>query len=279
MKKGKRVEKVRYICEGGDGSEATVAIELRTEFPGIGGTIVTQEGVPTAVRREYNQSSRIGHRIFLIMALVKKLDDYFFRRGVYAFAHIPRPLGSVSAGSGQEACYYEWAFGKEGFRWELDDPSGGRIIVQLDDWNQFVGAFAGAGIDLGCDSCDVDDGRYSKNIIHQLDSMPSERLSCLWKRIDFGPRSITIDYEKLSRFLQDQKKRLERVLRSERYKMATLTRQYLQDGPEKMDRLDIGRLEGMIGNYRLSTIRHHISGGTGVRGRMLTLGSRTESLV
>jgi len=32
---------IEFICEGGYGSEARIIVELRTRFPGIGGTILT----------------------------------------------------------------------------------------------------------------------------------------------------------------------------------------------------------------------------------------------
>jgi len=87
---------IEFVCEGGIGSSAKVCIELRTKFPGIGGTIISHEGVACALREEFNPSPKSSHRIFLRHMIVKKLEDYFHRKGVYVFAHIPRPLGSMS---------------------------------------------------------------------------------------------------------------------------------------------------------------------------------------
>ena len=47
---------VEYICEGGHGSEATIEVQLRTEFPGIGGTISTYQAIPVAWRKEHHVS-------------------------------------------------------------------------------------------------------------------------------------------------------------------------------------------------------------------------------
>jgi hypothetical protein len=49
---------IEFVCEGGIGGSARVCVELRTEFPGIGGTIVTNEGVASAFREEFSPSPR-----------------------------------------------------------------------------------------------------------------------------------------------------------------------------------------------------------------------------
>ena len=41
---------IEFVCEGGIGGSARVCAELRIEFLGIGGTIVTNEGVASAFR-------------------------------------------------------------------------------------------------------------------------------------------------------------------------------------------------------------------------------------
>ena len=112
---------IETICEGGAGGEARVIVQLRTEFPGLGGTILTQEGVASALREEYNPSEKAGHRMFLRHTIAKKLDDYFHRTGVYVYAHVARPLGSISrrGDSPSEAYIYEWAFGSDRFPWVL----------------------------------------------------------------------------------------------------------------------------------------------------------------
>lgn len=160
---------VEFIYEGGSGGEAVVRIELRTEFPGLGGTLITNEGVATALRVELKPTHKSGHKMFLRHMLIKKLDDYFYRKGVYKYAHIPRPFGSISRNGKEsvEAYLYEWAFGAEGFPWQYPDNEGNVKAIILNDWKEFVELFHNAGIDMRRDITDTDDARISKNIIHQ----------------------------------------------------------------------------------------------------------------
>lgn len=273
---------IEFICEGGAGSEAKVTVELRTRFPGIGGTIITQEGVAAALRESYNLVPKSGHKVFLRHAIIKKLEDYFHRLERYSFAHISRPLGSISrfGENAREAYIYEWAFGSDGFAWEHITSQGKPAPIKLHDWHKFVEVFFSAGIDLQYDTVDSVDGRISQNIVHQY-AVPSadwSELNCLWKRIDFGEGSIRIDYDKLLRFLHDEEQKLRQTLRSERYEMLTLAYEYLTQG-EKMDKVEIGRLDALVGIYRLSSLRHHISRGSGVSEEHIAyMGLRTESL-
>jgi len=218
MNKSKGV--IEFLFEGGAGSEAVISVELRTEIPGLGGTIITNEGVVAALRKEHSYAPRSGHRMFLRHSIIKKLDDYFYRKRVYVFAHIPRPLGSISilAEAPYEAYIYEWAFGMEGFPWEIEDRQGNRCIITLRDWDNFLASFGGAGIDFGVDIADPEDARISKNIIHQHPVATGEKLEMcsLWKRIDFEIRSVRIGFDKLSRFLSDNREDLVSVLRGER---------------------------------------------------------------
>mgnify|MGYP005839088865 CR=1 FL=1 len=252
---------VKYIGRGGEGSEARIEIELRTEFPGIGGTIHTYQAIPTARRQEYHPAPKAGHREFLKHALLKKLEDYFFMQGVYRYAHITRPLGSLA-----EAYLYEWAFGLDGFPWYYTD-SRGESLVQLDDWDRFIQAFAEIGIDMQLDCTDPDDGRVSKNIVHELirtlsQESASPHLNCLWKRIDFGERSIRIDHERLERFLHDREREVREALRYGRYELIQLVSRYLLEG-ERMEPREVGRLEVLALDYRFSTLRHLNARGVG----------------
>ncbi len=273
---------VMRIGHGGSGSEANIFVELRTMFPGIGGTIITQQAVVVALREEYSKAAKIGHKMFLRNTIIKKIEDYFHRKGVYKFAHIPRPLGSISkiGKNPYEAYIYEWAFGSDGFAWGYTDPERGFVFVKMRDWNEFGSAFSQAGINLTVDCTDADDGRICQNVVHQFYNLNKDsELNPLWKRIDFGPLSIRINYEKLAKFLHDKEKDLRRVLRSERYEMMVLAFKYLTDF-QKMDRLDIGRLDALIGGYRLSSLRHHISRGTGTVDRSVVhIESRDQSLI
>lgn len=258
---------IEFLKVGGEGSEARVDVELRTRFPGIGGDIITQEGVVTAHRMGHGQTYKSGQRMFLRHMIIKKLEDYFFRKRKYNFAHVPRPLGStVKNDKGSlEAYLYEWAYGDEGFPWEIPRGDGNYDVVVLRDWNTFVGCFSRTGINMGADITDADDGRYSKNIIDQfkdVDPLSLEKNS-IWKRIDFGPQSLPIDYDKLSRFLRDNRNDLINILRNERYEMLILTMEYMTK-PDKMSDRNKGRLEVQIADYRRKTLEHHTSRGSGI---------------
>ena len=273
------------IGYGGFGSEAEIFVELRKLFPGIGGTIVTQQAVAVALREEFSKEFKKGHKMFLRHTIIKKLEDYFQRKGTYGFSHIPRPLGSISRTGNDpyEAYIYEWAVGCDGFSWGYSDVDSGFVFVKMHDWSEFGAAFDRAGIDLTLDCTSADDGRVSQNVVHQFynsygNSEDSE-LNPLWKRIDFGPRSIRINEEKLARFLHDEEEDLRQVLRSERYEMMILALEYLTNF-QNMDRLDIGRLDALVGSYRLSSLQHHISRGTGTVDRSVVhIESRDQSLI
>ena len=126
---------IQYVYEGGYGSEATDCPELRTRFDGIGGAIMTKEGVASALRTENSPSPKSGHKMFLKHIVIKKLEDYFYRKGVYLFSHIARPLGCISKDEGdlQEAYLHEWVFGTEGFPWVYVDSGGERRSIRLHD--------------------------------------------------------------------------------------------------------------------------------------------------
>jgi hypothetical protein len=274
---------IEFICEGGAGGEARVIVELRTKFPGIGGTIVTHEGVAAALREEYKITPKAGHKMFLRHAIIKKLDDYFHRTGVYFFAHVPRPLGSISRGGEDEyeAYIYEWAFGSDKFPWLFTFSDGRREPVRLHDWEIFASSFMTAGVNLANDITDPDDGRMAQNIVHQYPIPVGNRfeMSSLWKRIDFGFNSITIDFEGLSKFLHENKERLIQTLRYERYELILLARDYLAKGSH-MSEVDIGRLDALTGDYRSSSLRHVVASSLGVAGESapVYIGERSESL-
>ncbi|HSB80849.1 MAG TPA: hypothetical protein VLM91_18865 [Candidatus Methylomirabilis sp.] len=271
---------VEPIREAGAGGEARIIVELRTRFPGLGGTIVTQEGVAAALRIEYNQAPRIGHEMFIRHLIAKKLDDHFYRCGVYVFAHVPRPLGSVSLGEQvpRETYLYEWAFGRDGFSW-LQPGTNDPII--LHDWNQFVGYFVSAGMDLGYDTADPDDARVSQNVVHQFpETLPSGEMCSLWKRIDFGFSSIRIDFARLSAFVRDQKAKLTGTLRYERYEMLRLAVTYLRHRKygEPISDYDLGRLEQFICDFRRSSLSHYALAFGSARGDV-HLAGETQTLL
>lgn len=271
---------VEFICEGGFGSEANIRLELRTDFPGLGGTLHTHEGVAAALREEYNRAPKIGHKMFLRHTIIKKLEDYFYRTRVYLFAHIPRPLGSISivGESPYEAYIYEWAFGLDGFAWEAIDEDGKSCPINLHNWNNFVTNFYRVGVDLARDVTTPHDARVSQNIVHQYPKLIGNggEMCSLWKRIDFGYSSIHIDFDKLSKFLHDNREDLIKVLRNERYEMLILAVEYLLNG-EKMKEINIGRLEVLLGEYRRSSLSHYAMG-LGPTCTPVYFGPITESL-
>lgn len=131
------------------------------------------------------------------------------------------------------------------------------------------------------DTTDPGDGRVSKNIIHQYPKAVGNgrEINCLWKRIDFGYESMKIDIEKLSRFLHDEREDLEKVLRTERYEMIVLAKEYLTKGKD-MNEVDMGRLDSLVGDYRRSSLRHHVSRGSGIGDpEQVHFAGRTESLI
>lgn len=240
------------------GGEATVYSQHRNYFPGIGGTIMTNQQVDVALRESFNTAPKVGHQTFLKHALIKKLEDFFVRTKCYTYAHIARPLGSISyPDKEQEGYLYEWADGHEGFMWTFSYGMNERGQVELDEWNKFSTLFTSAGIKLGWDVTDQDSDGMSKNIIHRRTSTRSnvERLDRRWKRIDFGPQSAPIQFDKVTAFLNDNQAELIEILEWKRFHMLELIVEYLQD-PNKMREVDIGRLEILVGDYRSSTCRH-----------------------
>jgi len=247
---------VKRIREAGFGSEAIVYLEQRNSFPGIGWNIYTTQGLGCANREDHNYSKHIGHHNFLRHSIIKKLEDYFVQQDKYHIAHIPRPLGSTDRGY-----IYEFVEGSEGFPWVLVGRDGEKIKTQLEEWNIFSGAFATAGVDFH-EVTDVDSQDVSKNVIfshrHELDKLDYENpsLSSLWAKIDFGSRSTTINSEKLEKFLAENKEKLIITLSSQRYEFLRLALEYIKEGPQNMDRIDIGKLEILAGDFRISTLSH-----------------------
>ena len=242
---------VEFIHEGGTGSEARVDVELRNRFPGIGGTIETYQAIAVARRNEFSKAPDIGHEMFLRHMLIKKLEDYFFKKGFYKYAHVTRPLGST-----ERAYIYEWAFGRDGFPWSYLNDTGDSISVRLDDWNAFGNVFVQAGVDLQSDCANPDNGALSQNIVHQLHlgaNAARPILNRLWKRIDFGPRSIKLDYEKLLDYLGKREEDIRETLRVGRYDMMALACRYLIKRG-LVDSKEREKLDMLVLDYRLSTL-------------------------
>ena len=242
---------VEFIYEGGTGSEARVDVELRTRFPGIGGTIDTYQAIAVARRNEFSTAPGIGHEMFLRHTLIKKLEDYFFKKGFYKYAHVTRPLGSTD-----RTYIYEWAFGRDGFPWSYLNETGDSIYIRLDDWDSFNSIFLEAGIDLQSDCTNPDNGAISQNIVHQLHlgaNAAQPKLNRLWKRIDFGPRSIRLDYDSLLDYLTKNEKDIRETLRVGRYDMMVLACIYFVK-TESFGAKEREKLNMLVLDYRFSTL-------------------------
>lgn len=249
MERGAEIE---HICEGGFGDEAYIDVQLRKEYPGIGGVILTYQSLAVALRTEHMRLPQSGHRMFYKHAVIKKLEDYFFKKGLYGYAHVTRPLGST-----EESYIYEWAFGIDSFPWEYVETGGKRVSLRLDEWDRFAAVFNAAGIDMTMDCTDAEDGRISKNIVHQLARPYAYQpdLNRIWKRVDFGERSIKFDYSKFSRYISDNEEGLRTMLKPGRFEFLELACKYL-DPDRVISERELGRLEQFTLDYRMSTLSH-----------------------
>lgn len=251
---------VKNIRVGGVGGEARVMVQARNIFPGLGGEITSEQVVACALREEFFAYPGEGQRLFLKHTLIKKLDDYFLKKGFYGFPHVARPLGSVAADSqNKEGYLYEWVFGQESFPWQFTNGEGGYDFLVLDEWNIFSSKLKTAGVNVDIDTTDPDNGRVSKNIIHQLcQTDGAQELNLFWKRIDFGDSSIHIDFDQLECFLVSNARDLAVVLGLDRYRLLVLADAYLRhrgqlSEPHQKD------LEERACRYRLSSLRHKIA--------------------
>ena len=242
---------VQTICEGGAGGEAEVWVQARNSFPGIGGVLTTGQLVATAWRKEYDSSETAGENLFLKHLIVKKLDDYFCRIGRYVYPHIARPLGSE-----KNTYFYEWVQGVETFSWMEIGESGAYEPVILMEWSEFTGAFEETGIAVGHDAADSDNANISQNIIHQLCRLRERKLNLFWKRIDFGSRSLPINYDKVENYADRNSKSLREVLGEQRYWLLVYALKALRLGA-KLDLRDRIRLEELVMVYRISTLRQN----------------------
>ncbi|MFH1440357.1 MAG: hypothetical protein ABIG89_07335 [Candidatus Woesearchaeota archaeon] len=262
---------IETICEGGRGSVATVFVQLRRHFPGFGGLVKTEQDFVTACRMPNDSEldetenedafsyegirAREAFNVFLRHAVVKKFDDYFFRKQFYRYAHIPRPLGSDSKG----AYFYEWVYGTEGFHDEYRDMETGRMMgVEVDEWNAAGKYFGSAGIMIFDDIADPDDGHSIKNIIIQEPSISSFpiHITKLWKRIDFGSESMKIYWDKVADFIRTNEEDMNIFLRPKRVNMMRLITEYfmLTETSKKFRRYD--ELANEIYSFRKITAEH-----------------------
>lgn len=246
--------RAKIIQDDFSGSEASVALALTQTFPGIGGTITTDQKIRIAVRKEFSAIPGHAIKLFYTHAVLKKLDDYFQRIGTYAYTHITRPVGSLHIP--EETYLYEWAPGTDGFPLTGMGADSKTMLI-IDEWNEFVGAFFEAGIDLARDCTDAENASLSQNIIHEMPRQKDGKLNCLWQRIDFGPKSIGINFQRLKYYIEVHKQSLLEILHIDRYEMMNLAIEFLMNGT--LEQKDWGRLEILTRFFRTSTLRHLIS--------------------
>lgn len=252
---GEKRKILKAIGEGGMGDEAVITVELRNEFPGLDGIIISQQAVVVARRKEKNAKKDTGHLMFLKHIVFKKFDDYFRSVGRYEFAHISRPLGSQDDG----IYFYEWVFGMEGFSWSHIGDNGESEQTILSEWKEFVDSFNSAGINLQKD-CAESDSENSKNIIHELYHSNDiwTGLNCLWKRIDFGPQSVQVDWNKLIEYLDANRESLANVWGENRRAMIGMIVYYLKnrEAGYPVGFFDEAAFNPLLREYRVSTVQH-----------------------
>jgi hypothetical protein len=265
---------IETICVGGYGGSAHVFVQLRNVFPGLGGKVETKQDFVVACRapksvsvedidESYEDlelsdlkdiSVRKSLNLFLRHSLLQKFDDYFFRTEKYRFAHIPRVLGSNRNG----VYFYEWVHGMEGFDPQFYDDDLKRFVpVLVDEWSICRSCFDEVGADIFFDIVDTD-GYYIKNIITQEPQAfyGVDHLTKLWKRIDFGPESLHINYHKADHFLNQNIDNLKAVIGKNRYKMLRLIVDYAKEPANQINFSRFDELKALVKEYRHATASH-----------------------
>lgn len=250
------------IAEIGHGGEATVFLELRRIFPFFEKNFYT--------KRDFVVSYRVLHKgdtiskellfkrsflEFLRHLIAKKLDDFFLRKGLYKFPHIPRLLGFDTFGY-----YYEYVWGIEGyFPLYFDEELSTYLPVNLYEENEAKNLFHNAGIYIFQDIVEPT-SNYVKNLIIEEPEIPllPQEISNLWKRIDFGVKSIRFDYFKIENYLNENREELIKYLGIKRYKLISLANKFLiLNGDEnKFGDRSFKKLKKLIEPFLKSTLDH-----------------------
>ena len=84
----------------------------------------------------------------------------------------------------------------------------------------------------------------------------------MWKRIDFGPRSIRLDYERLLNYLRKNEQDIRETLKVGRYDMMMTACKYLLN-QGKIEPREREKLEILVLDYRLSTLAYLNARGVG----------------
>jgi len=256
------VKDFEEICEIGHGGEATVYIQLRNSFPFFEKKFRTKRDfiVSFRVLHKGNVSSNEllfnrSFNEFLRHLLAKKFDDYFLRKNLYHYPHIPRLLGFDKDGY-----YYEFVYGLEGYYpLYFDDVVMNWNPLILNDESISSSLFHEVGIFLFQDIIEPT-SNYVKNIIveePEISLMP-EKISNLWKRIDFGVKSIKFDYEKIRNYIKKNEKNLIEILSKERVEMLLISLDFLLKKQESkiFNKEKFDRLKYLIELFLKSTFDH-----------------------
>ncbi|MDI6860984.1 MAG: hypothetical protein QMD25_03090 [Caldisericia bacterium] len=255
-------EKVQRITEIGHGGEATVYLELRRSFPFFEKNFYTKRDFLTSYR-VLHKGDIISKELlfkksfseFLRHLIAKKLDDYFLRKELYKFPHIPRLLGFDTFGY-----YYEFVWGLEGYYpLYFDEELFTYLPVKLLDEDEARRCFHEAGIYIFQDIVEPT-SNYVKNLIieePEISILPNV-ISNLWKRIDFGVKSIKFDYFKINDYFKRNKKDLIKFLGKKRFSLINLANLYLiLNGDEKkFNQKNFNKLKKLIEPFLKSTLDH-----------------------
>ncbi|KKU81574.1 MAG: hypothetical protein UY09_C0034G0004 [Parcubacteria group bacterium GW2011_GWA2_47_8] len=183
---------------------------------------------------------------------------------------MPFPIGSTSAtGPTQlETVMYEYVPGQGGHPLELP---GQQTPVNLDEWDPFEQFYALAGLRFSHTDPDYNYA-ISSNLVIDMPVGLNHQLPASWKLIYFGPRSVFFNTEKLTRFLNTNKGRVEDVIGKQARIMLHLVLQYLTR-PQQLTSSGVTKLTHFVDHCRLQSLRAYC----GTLGATVTSVDLTES--
>jgi|GEM_PF-1193800 len=200
-----KIEQIKFL---GAGSEARV-FQCRFFGPEKEIEIIVSE-----------RHSGDAPQVFISNLICYLIDEYARKKGEYQHQHVPTPIGVCKEIPGylyKSGYLYKYVKGEEYFPWDYytkEDEEG--KATKLNEWREFVGFFSNAGIEMGYDTADAEDGRTSKNIISKdydySELLKTGQLSPHWMRIDYGSTSIRISPEKLTKFIEENREDLREKL-------------------------------------------------------------------
>ncbi len=201
--------------------------------------------------------------VFYKHMVIKLLDEFFVKTGMYTREHIPVPLIP-----GDDKYYYIYAEGSESVLWEI--PGFSTIRGKLEEFDVFCSAFGEAGINMASDISEVEDGRSGKNIVLQWDGNIPDKIykeameyngwaiftmPPTWYRIDLDARSCPVDYQKLHHFLEENSEKLQKVLGEERYRLLQLSWKAIY-APEEFSQYQ-SEFNTLIARYQYEVLKEY----------------------